>query len=124
MKSLIYLSLCLLLFVSCSNDDANKKTELICSVKNPIEDLDWLKSEIESLKNKGGKYESIIQNMYKNQIIFIFNNCNPAINSVIPVKDCNGKNIGVIGENQENIPFDILQNGKIIWKPEGFKCDL
>lgn len=124
MKSLIYLSLCLLLSVSCSNDDANKKTELICSVKNPIEDLDWLKSEIESLKNKGGKYESIIQNMYKNQIIFIFNNCNPAINSVIPVKDCNGKNIGVIGENQENIPFDILQNGKIIWKPEGFKCDL
>lgn len=124
MKSLIYLSLCLLLFVSCSNDDDNKKTELICSVKNPIEDLDWLKSEIESLKNKGGKYESIIQNMYKNQIIFIFNNCNPAINSVIPVKDCNGKNIGVIGENQENIPFDILQNGKIIWKPEGFKCDL
>ncbi|MGJ8733526.1 MAG: hypothetical protein ACSHW4_10285 [Cellulophaga sp.] len=120
MKSLIYLSFCLILFISCSNSDDDKSTELICSTENPIEDLDWLKSEIESF----GKYESVVQNTYENKTIFIFNNCNPRINSVIPVKDCTGKNIGIIGKDQENIPFNILQNGTIIWKPENFECDL
>lgn len=124
MKSLIYLSFCLLLLISCSNDNDDKIPELICSVENPIEDLDWLKSEIKSLNNKGGKYESIIQNTHNNQIIFMFNNCNPTINSVILVKDCTGENIGIIGEEKDNIPFDILQNGTIIWKSENSECNL
>lgn len=119
MKSSIYLSLCLSLFISCTSDD-KESLKLTCSVEDPVNDLDWLKTETELLDS----YESIIQSTFNNEAVFIFNNCNPRINSVIPVKNCNGDNIGIISNEQDGIPVSVLENGTMIWRPDNFECNL
>ena len=49
-----------------------------CSVNNPAEDLAWLKAEIqrlEQLNSDIAKYFYIQQAEYKQQTVFIYNNC-------------------------------------------------
>ena len=125
MKHIISISLFLLLIMSCSSDDnVIDDSNLICSVENPIENLTWLKSEIDLLKNDGEKYNYVIQTKHNDQTVFVFRNCNPFSNSVILVRNCEGENIGSIGTRQEDISSSILENGTIIWKSDKFECDL
>ena len=119
MKHIISLSFFLLLIMSCSSDDNN----LVCSVENPIENLNWLKSEIDLLKNNEEEYNYVTQTKHNDQTVFVFANCNPLINSVFLVKNCEGNNIGIIGMGEQDIPSTILDNGIIIWKAENSECD-
>lgn len=124
MKHLVYLSLIFIIISSCSNDKENDFSSLICNVEKPIEDLDWLESEIDILTDEGDPYNYIKQAEYNNQTVFIFANCNPLVNSVFFVKTCDGQNIGIIGTREQDIPWCILNNGEIIWKADDSECNL
>lgn len=125
MKLFICISVCLLLLTSCSNND-DTNSETICSVKNPIENLNWLKSEIDTRKKTGDDYSYVVQSQHNSQTVFIFGNCNPLANSVISVKTCDGEIVGHISDvtSQNSIPYSVLEEGKLVWrKSDKFMCD-
>ena len=107
---------------SCNNnDESNEKSA--CGVENPIENLAWLKSEIEQREQNevvDYQYSYIMQTSFEKQDIFIYGDCNPLANSVITVYNCSGENIGYLGDDK--FPVELLQEGIVIWKAEGYQC--
>ncbi|MFI0430519.1 hypothetical protein [Mariniflexile sp. HMF6888] len=121
-KNILVLTLLLLTISSCKDDDDNLSNS--CQVSNPIEDLDWLKEKIEELAQTDSellKYFYISQNTYMGKTVFIFPNCCPTCNTVVPVYDCEGNPIGFVGD--DTISINILNNDTIIWNPENFSCN-
>ncbi|MEM8847081.1 MAG: DUF4377 domain-containing protein [Bacteroidota bacterium] len=99
------------------------KTEVTCSFEDPTADLEWLRIEIErreANRNEQTKYCYISQAEYQDSPVFLYFDCNPAINKVIPVFDCLGKSIGFLGDGE--IDQNSLTNFKIIWQPDDFAC--
>ena len=125
MKNAFKISLIFILLFSCNSVDDTNQLKNSCSVDNPIEDLDWLKNEIDEREQNirdDSKYCYIRQALYKNQTVFIYGDCNPLINKVVPVYNCNGEFIGIIGSRNQDIPFEVLTEGQIIWKTSDFAC--
>lgn len=121
-KDLFFLFLSIL-FSSCSDND----DEIIsaCGVANPVEELAWLKAEIDTREanpSEDMKYCYITQGEYNGDIVFVYWDCNPLINKIIPVYDCEGTFLNNTNENQ--IPFDAISNQKIIWKTSDFVCEV
>lgn len=110
------------------NNELNNELDLAntCSVENPLEDLDWLVSEIQILQNhpEFSKYYYVTQAEYENRTVFIFGNCCPYCFSVITVRNCLGEDIGNLGNSEGDIDFSILENDKIIWKADDSLCEL
>ncbi|MEP1487999.1 MAG: hypothetical protein ABJK28_06200 [Algibacter sp.] len=100
-----------------------------CSVSDPIEDLDWLKTLIEDTQKYRGFQEGdiyISQVEYEENTLFIFGNCCATCNSVFSVYNCEGDIIGRLGYDVEDdfvYPFDLLALSSIIWTPPNFICD-
>ncbi len=110
------------LMTSCDSTD-HDRFKAFCTVDNPVEDLVWLKTEIEEREQnitEFSKYQYISQSIYKGESVIIDANCDPFSNSVFIVFNCKGENIGFIGD--ENFPFEVLTNGQVIWKTEGSVC--
>jgi len=110
--------------LSCNSDD----DQLIpfCSVDNPVEDLAWLKADIEEREqniNENSKYYYIVQLIYKEESIIIYANCDPLIDSILPIFNCEGENIGYVGDENFSFGFDFLNKGQIIWKTNNFACE-
>lgn len=111
--------------ISCSSD-VNAITLAIagCDVENPLEELDWLRAEIkrrEQNRTEEMKYCYIVQAIYNEQTIFIYEDCNPLVDKAPFILDCAGLNIGSVGE----IDFknDQLTDRNIIYKPYDFTCN-
>lgn len=112
----ILISIFILSF-SCKNDDDNLINT--CSISNPIEELVWLKERIEQLSNSNTDgYFYVSQNTLNGETVFIFPDCCPVCDTVTLVYDCEGNNIGSVGD--ENISISILDDDIIIWKPKNF----
>ena len=141
MKKIIKLttfSFLVLFGFSCTNNDNEgtdtaellKKAELLtaCDVDNPVEDLDWLKAEIEDREQNKGEfyfeeYQYISMGIYKNEVLFFYGNCCPVCNSVINVYNCKGELVGTVGYDETKfIPFDALFESEFIWKADNFAC--
>lgn len=124
MKNLLrFLSICLLV-LSCNSDDDGSRFRNFCSVNNPTVDLVWLKTEIEQREQNidtSSKYCYISQALYQGQAIIIYGDCNPEIDKVMFIYDCNGDIIGTLGDT--SFPFEILKTHKIIWKTNDFVCE-
>ena len=117
------LTIFLVISTSCSNDD-NSDLPIIasCGVQNPIEDLEWLKKQVDEIKSD--KYTTSIFSYieiaeYKNETIFIANNCCPICNSVIPVYNCEGEFLGLI---HTDIEIQEISNRRIIYKRNDSEC--
>ena len=126
MKVAYRILLLFLLLFSCNSDDDTNQLKNSCSVDNPIEDLAWLGNEIDEREQNitsDSKYCYISQSLYENQTVFIYRDCNPLINKVVPVYNCEGELIGIIGSREQDIPFDVLLEGEIIWKTNDFACE-
>jgi hypothetical protein len=94
-----------------------------CSVNKPVEDLAWLKAEVKRLEQSTSdvaKYFYIQQAEYNQQTIFIYNNCCPVCNTIVPVYNCQGELLFYLSDNPEEAKN--IKNAKIIWKPNGFAC--
>lgn len=117
---LILISIFILSF-SCKNDDDDDDLSNSCSVSNPIEELGWLKERIEQLSDSNTDgYFYVSQNTLNGETVFIFPDCCPVCDTVTLVYDCQGNNIGSVGD--ENISISILDDDIIIWKPNNFAC--
>ena len=123
-RIIFFIAFCLLI-TSCSDDD-----ELLsntCSVANPIEDLEWLVNEIQQLEESDDEvlqYFYVSQARYKGSYVFIFNNCCPFCGTVVPVYDCSGELLGILGNREEDIDPDLLSNSVVIWKGAETTCGL
>lgn len=107
---------------SCSDSDDNIVSG--CGVNNPAKDLQWLKTEIDRRNEnptEDMKYCYILHAEYDGEAVFVYQDCNPLINKIIPVFNCDGT---IINGPNNPITFDELQNQKIIWKPNDFECQL
>ena len=99
------------------------KTEVVCTFEDPAIDLDWLRIEIERREintNEQTKYCYISQAEYQGEPVFLYFDCNPLINKVIPIFDCLGKSIGFLGDGE--IDQNELSDFKIVWQPDNFAC--
>ena len=105
---------------SCTDSDDNIK--LVCGVGNPVKDLVWLKKEIENREQSTSddiRYCYIVQAELEGRTVFLYEDCNPAINKVIPVYNCQGTLLGVI---RDEIQMNSLSNFCVIWRPDDFSC--
>ena len=117
MKNCLFL-LIVLLALSCKD---KVQPSFTCDVKNPIEELPWLKTEIDRREKSTSDVEVyffIEQGEYNNQTVFLYNNCCPMCSTITPVYDCSGTKLFDLSPGIE------IKNIKIIWKPEGCPCQL
>ena len=115
MKNYLFL-LIVLVTLSCKD---KVQPSSICDVKNPIEDLPWLKAEIDRREKSTSDIEFyffIEQGEYNNQTVFLYNNCCPMCNTIIPVYDCSGTKLFDLSPGME------IKKIKTLWKPEGCPC--
>ncbi len=125
MKKLLFIIFsAVLLNFGCSDDDLNFPVIAACGVDNPIEDLAWLKSEVQRRKNDTSAdavYCYIEQAINNGETIFIYNDCNPLVNKVVPVLDCSGTSVGFLGD--ENNDVATITRRTIIFRPSDFACE-
>ena len=99
-----------------------------CSVDNPVEDLVWLCDEIRDREQQPQsdltQYFYIAQSKYEGETVFIYGNCCPTCNTIVPVLNCEGEQIGLLGHQEENIDYRVLEQAVIIWKPADHSCTL
>ncbi len=123
MKNIISIGL-IFLFASCSNDDDGLAIIPACGVSNPIIELAWLKTETENRaanQTEFSQYDYITQGEFNGDTVFLYKNCNPLANSVVPVLNCEGTMIGIL--SLEIPPEEILEE-TLIWKNQDSSCDL
>ncbi|MFT6866281.1 MAG: hypothetical protein ACJA08_001112 [Cyclobacteriaceae bacterium] len=119
-RNFLFLIISSFLIFACNDDDV---FENICSEDNPTTDLDWLASEIQTLEQSElSQFFYVSQAEYENMTVFIFGNCCPNCNTVIPVRNCSGELVGIIGNGDDDIEVSILTKDTIIWKPNNFEC--
>ncbi|GMN10495.1 hypothetical protein MTsPCn9_33790 [Croceitalea sp. MTPC9] len=122
MKRVLFFTSIFLILLSCENDDNDLPLIAACDVNNPIEELSWLKSQIEELKNidsETSRYFYIQIAEYKGETVFVSNNCCPFCNTVIPVYNCEGD---LLGTFFTEIQPDEIKNAKILYSPVDFPC--
>ena len=120
-RCFLFLSILMLSF-ACKDDDDKYATT--CGTNDPINDLAWLKAEIENREatKASGTYPYfyIQQASYLGQTVFIYNGCCPMCSYYVPVLNCSGQEIFQL--NADNSKS--LRNVKLLWAPEGFQCSL
>lgn len=88
-----------------------------CGVENPVEDLAWLKQEIQNASiPSSSEYSFLMQATYRGQTVFYFGFCNPLWNYATIFRDCQGNQL--TGE----VIFAEFTNQKVIWKPANSIC--
>ncbi|MGI4021268.1 MAG: hypothetical protein ACRYFA_07160 [Janthinobacterium lividum] len=111
MKKLLLALLLLCLFCTCKKDPyAN-----ICGGKNPIENLPWLKAEIDTLQKSNYQY-IIKRGIYQNKTIFSESIICALCNSIILYYDCDGNEIHLTSEQYNYLLNNSFPNAETIWK--------
>jgi hypothetical protein len=123
MRSLLVFSL-LIVCLGCDLTEASLDSERLpaeCGGNNPVENLPWLKAEIEAYRTPSMLYDVFVYTAtYRGITVFFTSICCPACNVSPPiVRNCQGESLGMIG-------IDLLQSNlrdqKIIWKTENQIC--
>lgn len=122
MKKVIPLIFVFILLNSCNKYDIAK-----CDFDDATQDLLWLKDIIDEREANPTEemfYCYIVQAKLKGKVVFIFEDCNPLIDKVSFLLDCEGEPIK--NKDGENIGTGEvgLEDQRIIWKPDDFGCDL
>jgi len=101
------------------NGEIDKKQ--ICGTDQPLKELAWLKKEIYELETSGyTQYFWVKQAELKGETVFIFGNCNPLWNSVLPVLNCRGEEVCYYMYNCSELGE--IENEKLIWKGQVSEC--
>lgn len=103
----------LLFFQSCADSMQDMQDD--CGVDNPVENLEWLKLEIEHASRSSFIY--LVQGRYNGRTVFFFDGCNRFWLSLTVIRDCHG---ALIEEASVN---DVIKQ-QVIWKPENSACNL
>lgn len=121
MKKAVYLFLILAIaFSSCSKDEVEPLQA--CDTQNVLVDLPWLAELIEEQEQFiiGQNFSFIGTGKLNQKRVFILQNCCPFCNTVAPVYDCNGEELGFLGSNDIN--FEDIENYEVIWKSSKNEC--
>lgn len=114
------------LVLSCKKDFLSDNT---CNVSNPLEQLLWLKNTVQSLDSfpEREKFTVISMAKYNGGTVFTEGSCDPRVDYVIPVWNCSGERIGIVGSGdipgEEVIDMTRLTNWKVIWKSQNSVCN-
>jgi len=105
---------CIVLF-SCKDKD---EPVTVCGVKDPANDLAWLKAVIDDLeKSSVRQYFYVSRAEYNHTVVFTVGNCCPMCNTYTPVYKCDGTQM-------QNPDYSQIKNSVVIWKPDDFLCVL
>jgi len=110
------------LIISCSKYDLPK-----CDFKDATQDLLWLKEIIDDRNANPTTdmgYCYIVQAKLKRKTIFILADCNPEIDKITFVLNCEGNNLQDDEGRNIGVSEVDLKDEKIIWQPLDFACDL
>jgi hypothetical protein len=110
--------------LSCDDSDSG-----VCNVADPVHDLEWLRSEIESIELDRGfdrfyHYRYFAQGVYNGETVFFQSTCCPPC-SFIPtviLKNCEGEEVAEVIV-QYGTPNGKIKFQKTIWHAEGFPCE-
>ncbi|MFC6996095.1 DUF6970 domain-containing protein [Rufibacter roseus] len=90
-------ALCLLLllsFTACEEEDIQQT----CTVADPAQNIAWLKEKVKDLQ--ASEYCQVVQRgMLNGRSVFVIQNCDPAINAIRAVYDCDGNVICYSGDD-------------------------
>lgn len=101
----LFFSACLLLTCEKSNG--------LCSGNDPMNDLPWLEQEIARLSSLNQCY-NVSRSTYQKQTVFIISNCEPNINSVPILYNCDGNVLNLSAADYQNLKFS--GSIELIWK--------
>lgn len=122
MSSRILFFVTVILLAFACNEDADPQPA--CSVKDPVEDLEWLANEIQTMTESSmSQYLYVTHAKIGSMTVFIFGNCCPNCLSITPVYNCAGEHIGNIGNGPDDIDPAILNHDALLWKPENSMCN-
>jgi hypothetical protein len=104
-----------LVLMSCNKQEHNN----LCNVSNPIEDIAWLKAEIEKIQQNtdNDKYSYWMTATLHGNTVFFYGNCDPASNYISVLINCKGEMIGKLNDYA-----DELTDVKLFWKPKDSAC--
>jgi len=120
-------------------DEPVSNCENTCSVIDPIEELEWLRTEINGIGLTSNDsitiYFYATMANYNGNTVFMIKNCCPFCNTTPPIiKNCNGEILGYLSETEgsfsqngasiKSVNPNKLQCDQIIWKPDGFACNV
>ena len=114
-----------LFFVACSDDGFVFFELQACNTDNALTELDWLRQEIQKRSkdfSEDAKYCYITMASARGQTVFLYKDCNPLIDKVIPIFDCQGNELGFLGD--EDFQFKVIEDERIIFSPPNFACQL
>lgn len=81
---MFFLLLCL--FVACG--DKSEDLDKTCSIRNPLQEIDWLKETVQNLeKLNDSPGAEIIQYVYQDQCVFMIDDCFKCADKLIRVYD-------------------------------------
>ncbi len=121
MKKILFTVFACSFITSCSKYDIPK-----CDFGDATQDLQWLKNIIEEREvnpTEDMLYCYISQAKLKTKTVFIFGDCNPFVDKVTFIIDCEGKTIKNKDGNNITVGEVSLKNERMIWKPDDFGCD-
>jgi hypothetical protein len=90
-----------------------KSSSEFCGGDRPEKTLTWLKEEID-LRSSSPYCQSISRSTYRNQTVFIFTFCDPNVNSIPQLYDCDGNLLSLTVEEYQNLNF--TGPIELIWK--------
>ncbi|WP_139189590.1 MULTISPECIES: hypothetical protein [Rhodonellum] len=115
MRKTILLLVMGLVLLSCRNEE--EKPISACGVSNPASELPWLATKLAEMES-GSLRELfyVAQTELNGQTLFIFGNCCAVCNSIIPVYNCEGEVLGLLGAQDGIYGFELLSDSRIISK--------
>lgn len=120
MRSKLGLLLLVFVVLSCQQDD---KFDFACDVENPVENLEWLRNELENGGYKTATTYSdtfVYKATFNGVTVFYISICCPACGVVAPeIRTCNGETLGRLGVE---IDSDDLENPTVVWKTNNGVC--
>lgn len=121
MKKIILLFALGLILLSCNKD--NEYPVAACGVSNPVNELPWIKARIAEMETSSlRELFYVAQSELNGQTLFIFGNCCAQCNSVMPVYNYAGEELGLIGAQDGKYGTELLSGSSIIWKTENNNC--
>jgi len=111
MKNLYALCLlCLLAFTSCEEESMYGT----CLVENPTQDLEWLREKVQELQ-KSEYCQFVQRGTLHGRPVFVLGNCDPNINSISSVYDCEGNLVCYGGDDTCPDFFKEAKDLQLIW---------
>lgn len=97
-------------------------------------DLVWLNEKIQEMEghtHELSQYQFIKTGIYEGGRVFLFANCCPHCNTVVPVYNVDGELLGILSYSGETefsgltgIPYDAITKQELYWKPKNSACNI